>query len=415
MGGCVVLHEIVTGSILALGLALAAIAGRRGWAPSARVAIVTGILLRLTLVLLAAHDPSQPYDFDQDFRLTAHNVLTRQDPVLNIRQGGWHFLPLAAYMFAAAMRLGQLFDVPWRVAGRLVPMLADVVLIPLVGELAPEHKARRRFQYACAPLGLMVSSIHGQIEPIALAFGVGAFLAARRRRTAAAGVLLGLSITTGSWPVLLAPGVLRTLRSARDRLIAFGWAVAVPAVFFVTTPLVAGERLATLVPAAKTLLSTRPVVGDWGWTPWFTGGNETLSPVLARIGMILLLAALATAAYLWRRADPVDLTIALLTAFLIVTARFGAQYLLWTVPFLVGRPTRSAMSAMTAMSVWAAAGYLQFLRLPGLTWYELHSWWAYSSALVVGCMAVALPWARRNAPPRSSDSTTQPPALDRVA
>jgi hypothetical protein len=395
-----VIHSLLTGAVLVVALVLAVTAERRGWAPSARTALLTGLALRLTLVLLAAVDPSQPYDFANDFRDTAHNILTRHDPVLNIRGGGWHFLPLVAYVFAGALRLGQLLDVSWKVMGRLVTMLADLTLVPLVGRLAPERQALRRFQYACAPLALMISGIHGQIEPIALALGVGALLTARQRRTTATGLLLGLSITAGSWPVLLVPGVLVALGSARRRLTAAGWAVAVPAVFFLTTPLVIGESPRFLTPAAKELLSTRPVVGDWGWTPWFTGGAEALSPSLAKAGTILLVIALLVAAYLWRRADPADLTIALLMAFLLVTARFGSQYLLWALPYLIARPTRGSTTAILAMSLWAAFGYLHMMRLTHDGWLAAHDWWSYSSTVVVLCMLVALPWSRRTHPER---------------
>ena len=390
------IRSLPTGAVLVLALVLVVIAERRDWAPSARTALLTGLALRLTLVLLAAADPSQPYDFAHDFRDTANNVLTGHDPVLNIREGGWHFLPLLAYVFAGALRLGQLFDVSWRVMGRLVTVLADLALVPLVGRLAPERQALRRFQYACAPLALMVSGIHGQIEPIALAFGVGALLTARRHRTTVTGLLLGLSITSGSWPVLLAPGVLLALSGARRRIIAAAWAVAVPAIFFLTTPLVIGESPRFLKPAAKELLSTRPVVGDWGWTPWFTGGDEALSPALAKAGTILLVIGLLGAAFLWRRADPADLTIALLMAFLLVTARFGSQYLLWALPYLIARPTRFSKAAIVAMSLWAAFGYLHMMRLTHDGWLAAHDWWSYSSTVVVLLMLAALPWARRH-------------------
>lgn len=394
------IHALATGSVLVVAAVLAIVAERRGWAPSARTALVIGAVLRLTLVLLAAGDTAQPYDFANDFRDTARNVLTGHDPVLNIREGGWHFLPLTAYAFAGALRLGDLTGVSWSVLGRLVTALADLALVPLVGRLAPERQALRRFQYACAPLALMVGCVHGQIEPIALALGVGALLAARRRRTTMAGLLLGLSITGGSWPVLLAPGVLVALGSARRRLAAAAWGVTVPAVFFLTTPLVIGESPRWLTSEAKELLSTRPVVGDWGWTPWFTDGAEALSPALAKAGTLLLVIALLGAAYRWRRAEPADLTMALLLAFLLVTARFGSQYLLWALPYLIARPTRGARPAMAAMSAWAAFGYLYMMRLNHDGWLAAHGWWACSSAVVVVAMAFALPWARREDPDR---------------
>lgn len=407
------IHGVAEGALLAAALVLVIVAERRGWAPSARTALLTGVAFRLALVLLAAGDAAQPYDFAHDFRDTANNILTGHDPVLNIRAGGWHFLPLLAYVFAGALRLGQLLHLSWGVMGRLVTAGADLALVPLVGRLAPERQALRRFQYACAPVALMVCAVHGQIEPVALALGVGALLTARRGRPHVTGLLLGLSITAGSWPVLLAPGVLVALRGARSRLTAAGWAVAAPAVFFVTTPFVVGESPRFLWPAAKELLTTRPVVGDWGWSTWFTGGAQALSPSIAKAGTVLLVCALFTAAYLWRRADPADLTVALLLSFLVVTARFGSQYLLWTVPYLLARPTRRSWPALLAMTVWAAYGYLFMMRLNHDHWVSSHAWWSCSSAVVVIAMIFALPWERRDRPvrpPVADDSLHHAPA-----
>ncbi len=389
------IHALVAGAVLLLGLALAVAAERREWAPSPRVSLLTGAALRVALVLLAAGDRAQPYDFAHDFRDTANNVLTGHDPVLNIREGGWHFLPLVAYVFAGALRLGSLLGLSWGVAGRLVIVLADLFLVALVGRLASACPELRRFQYACAPLALMISAIHGQIEPIALAFGVAALLAARAGLTTWAGLLLGLSVTAGSWPVLLAPGVLLALDGARRRLLAGACAVVVPAVFFLTTPLVIGESPRFLPSAARELLSTRPVVGDFGWTPWFTHAAEALSPSLAKAGTVLLVLALLGAAFLWRRADPADLTVALLLAFLVVTARFGNQYLLWVLPYLIARPSRGSRAAIVAMTAWAAVGYLYMMRQSHDDWLAAHGWWSLSSAAVVVCMIIALPWARR--------------------
>lgn len=445
------------GTVLVAGLALALVADRRGWAPSLRVAIGTGLVLRLLLLALAAHDPWQPYDFDSDFSLTAQNVLTRHDLILNIREGGWHFLPLCGYIFAGFLRFGQLVGLPWRLIGRLAPMLADVVLIPLVGRLAPDRGPLRRFQYACVPVALGVSTLHAQIEPIALVFGVAAFIAARpsrakmpsrapktgisndsdsgnrwaerlpsaraisvrlraaeagpeiaegaegpatsdpavtRSRGGLAGLLLGLAISAGSWPVLLVPGVLLTLRGAGARLVALGWMVAVPAAFLLTIPLVTGEEWRFLHDDAKELLSTRPVVGDWGWTSWFTNG-ESLSPGLAKVGTILLAVGLATTCYLWRRADPIDLTVVILITFVVVTARFGSQYLLWPIPFMIVRPVRFTWAAITAMSAWAAAGYVYLSHYFGRDWAHLQVRWALSSTVVIAIMVAAIPWARR--------------------
>lgn len=399
------IQALAEGTLLVVALGLAVVAERRGWAPSTRTSLLTGAGLRLALVVLAAGDRAQPYDYLNDFHQTAVNIVTGHDPVLNIRGGGWHFLPLMAYVFAGALRLGDALGISWRMAGRLVTAGADLVLVPLVGRLAPERQELRRFQYACAPVALMVGAMHGQIEPVALALGVGALLTARRGRANATGLLLGLSITAGSWPVLLAPGVLVALRGVRPRLTAAVWAVATPAVFFLTTPYVVGESPRFLRPEAKELLSTRPVVGDWGWSPWFTGGAQALSGPIAKAGTILLVCALLTAIVLWRRADPADLTMAMLLAFLAVTPRFGSQYLLWTVPYLVARPTRGSRAALLAMSLWAGFGYLFMMRLNHDAWVAAHGWWAFGSAVVVIAMLFALPWERR-------DRAVRPPVAE---
>lgn len=408
------IHAFAEGALLVIALGLAVVAERRGWAPSLRTSLLTGAGLRLALVVIAAGGTAQPYDYLTDFRLTANNILTGHDPVLNLRAGGWHFLPLMAYVFAGTFRLGQLVHIPWSAAGRLVTAGADLVLVPLVGRLAPERPALRRFQYACAPVALMVCAIHGQIEPVALALGIGALLTARRARANATGLLLGLSITAGSWPVLLAPGVLIALRGSRARLAAAVWAVAIPAVFFLTTPYVVGESPRFLRPEAKELLSTRPVVGDWGWSTWFTGGAQTLSGPIAKVGTILLVCALLAAIACWRRADPADLTLAMLLAFLAVTARFGSQYLLWAVPYLIARPTRGSRAALLAMSVWAAFGYLFMMRLSHDDWLAAHAWWSFPSGVVVIAMLFALPWERRDRlvrpPVTEEDSLRHAPA-----
>jgi hypothetical protein len=89
-----------------------------------------------------------------------------------------------------------------------------------------------------------------------------------------------------------------------------------------------------------------------------------VSATLGSIGTPVLIAGILIIGWLWRRADPQDLTLALILAFLIFTYRFGPQYLLWPMPFLIARPTRWAWPAITAAGLWAAAAYLHLLVWP---------------------------------------------------
>lgn len=396
----IVAHTIATTSLLVSGLALCLLSQRRGWQPTLPAALAVGAALRVAVASLAATQSWQPYDFANDFTAAAAAVLHHHDPVLAVRPRGWPFPPTMAFVLAGELKLGQLTHLAWPIVGRLAPVIADLVLIVLVGRLATHRGPLRRFQYACNPLPIMVCAIHGQLEPEVLALGVAAFIAARSPRGGAgwaAGALLGASIAVGVWSVLLLPGVLLSLPDARRRLTAACCAFGIPAAFVLSSPLTVGTPVRQSPAVVHGIIGLRPVVGTWGWTTLVTHGNTELMPSTGTPGVLLLCIGLLTAGYLWRRAHPVDLTIALLIAFLIFSPRVSAQYLVWPVPFLTARMTRWAMPAMTAAAVWAGVSYVGFG--PGIVpgWLSAHAW-AIASLAVIPLLILALPWQRRRRP-----------------
>ena len=378
--------------LLVAGFALCVVAQRRGWAPSLRTALAVGVALRVVVWIIAATNSWQPYDLDFDFYGAATAVLHHHDPMLSVRAWGWPFLPTMAFLLAGELKLGLLTHLSWPVVGRLVPVLADLALIPLIGRLANERAALRRFQYACNPIAIMVCAIHGQLEPEVLALGVGALLLARSRRSAASGVALGLSMAVGSWSLLLAPGIFIALPGWRHRLRAALSAVAVPSVILLTSPLTVGTPVAKLPNVVRGLTGLRSVVGTWGWTALVTRGNMEVLSVPGRSGTIVLVATLVAVGYLWRRADPIDLTAVLLMAFLLVSPRVGAQYLAWPLPYLTARPTRFAAPALAVGTAWVGLGYLYVPR--HFPWIQPATW-ALASWCVIPLLLLAMPWARR--------------------
>lgn len=124
----------------------------------------------------------------------------------------------------------------------------------------------------------MVSVIHGQIEPVALAFLVAAYVLARGGRGGWAGAMFGFALSTGSWPVILLPPLLALLPDWRERLRGIVMTGVVPVFFLVTMPLVLKVSWSDLLNVARYLGGVRPVVGEWGWTAWMTGGNWALAP-----------------------------------------------------------------------------------------------------------------------------------------
>jgi hypothetical protein len=384
---------------------MAALAQWRGWRPSLWTTLGVGVGLRLILLIFAATDSWQPVDFADGFKPAGLAILHHQDPVL-ATHGSWHFLPMIPYFYALALATG----LPWEIAGRLCTIIADSVLILLVGNLAGrKHKAAARFQYACNPIALMIAVIHAQVEPVALVFLVGAYIVARSTplleggslrgrgamNAAWAGALFGFALSAKSWPIILLPVLLAMLPSWRQRLYGLCAAGAVPLFFLVTLPLVVDSSWSNMLNVARYLGEVRPIVGEWGWTAVMTGGDWQLVPGAARIGEIVLYSTIALVMWLWWRSDRIDQTSAILLAFMVVTPRMGAQYLLWFVPFLCARPTRWSRPAMTIAAVWAGLGYIYLTQFDENGWWKNHEWWAISSVAVIPFLVLAMPWARR--------------------
>ncbi|MFI7697426.1 hypothetical protein [Nonomuraea sp. NPDC049480] len=438
-------YAVLTGIVLVAGVMLALVAQWRDWRPPLVVAIVVGVAVRVLIMYTSAIDSWQPVDFMESFKPAGEAVLRGQDPVL-ASEGGWHFLPTIPYVYGILLWLG----IPWEYAGRLVTVVADIVLIPLVAKLAGGPKASlRALQYALSPLALLIASVHGQVEPVALVFGVAAFVVARGpgsperagvrtevvakvrrgvaaygvrasiprvigrggmlhrallpgpgdvahlKRAALAGLLMGLALCAKSWPIWLIPGMLLLLPNLRSRVAALFTTGLVPIFFLVTLPIFAGTSLKQIPEVIRIIQDIRPIIGEWGWTPWITGGDWALIPWAAKLGTYLIYACVIGAIFVWRRADPIDMTMAILLVFMVVTPRLGAQYLLWFMPFLIARPTRFAWPAIVGVSLWAAYGYLYMTQFDVTTWWYLHRDWSRASIVLLPILALAMPWGRR--------------------
>ena len=384
-------HPFFVAFVLVSGLALTAAALKWRWQPTLRTSLIVGIGFRLVVLAFAAASSWQPVDFIQGFQEAGRAAQSLQDPVL-ASEGSWHFLPMIPYFYGILLSTG----LPWVIAGRLCTVMADVALIVLVGRLAgPERRAQASFLYACSPIAVMVAALHGQVESIALVFLVGSYLAARSQRVVAAGVLFGLALSAGSWPVILLPVVLSMLPTWQQRVRGLIAAGLVPFFFLLSLPIVVHSSWNDMVHVTKYLGGVRPVVGEWGWTAVMTGGQNILVPGYAKVGQVILYTTLALVAWHWRKADKIDLTSAMLLAFMLVTPRMGSQYLLWFVPFLCARPTRWSNVAMAASALWAGLGYLWLTQYDDNGWWSHHVYWAQGSTLVIPLLALAMPWYRR--------------------
>jgi len=240
--------------LVVIGVALMLVAQRRDWRPSLTVAILTALVLRVAMLALTWR--VLPYDLVYDFKTAAIDVLHHQDPILNNRQNGWGSLPVYAFVLAGADWVSVHWHVSWLIIARVPAILSDLGVVVLVGVLARaagERAALRRFQYACSPLAILVSSVHGQAESFCFLFVLAAFAVILRagphvsgRQAGAVGILFGLAVAAQTWPAVFAPALLLALPAWRRRAQFAAAAAAVLALLFVTLPVTVGTPVAKL-------------------------------------------------------------------------------------------------------------------------------------------------------------------------
>ena len=397
--------------LLAIGVALMLIAQRRDWRPSLPLAIYTALVLRLALLALAWR--TQPYDFVYDFKTAGWDVLHHQDPILNTRQNGWGSLPVYAFVLAGALWASVHLHVSWLIIARIPAILSDLGVVVLAGVLAGaagERAALRRFQYACSPLPILVSSVHGQAEPFCFLFSLGALAVILRagpqlsgRRAGAAGTVFGLAIAAQTWPVVFGPALLLALPSWRRRAQFTAGAAGVMALLWVSLPVTVGTPVARLPYIAAQFVQTRASIGTWGWSGLWLAVHPTRLPVwqdplwlnAGSIGTKAAVAGALLAVWWWRRAHPLDVATATTTALVALTPSFGTQYLLWQAPSATTRPARLSIPLQIALGAYAAIFYLPMQMLTGHDWKMANALMMLISLFVIMFMVAALPWQRR--------------------
>jgi hypothetical protein len=397
--------------LLAFGCALMVIAQRRNWRPSLAIAIYTALVLRL--VMLALSYRTQPYDLVNDFQTAGYDVLHHQDPILNTRQNGWGSLPVYAWVLAGAYWTTLHVHLSWLIIARIPPILCDVGVAVLVGELARAAGGRaalRRFQYACNPIAILVCSVHGQAEPACFLFAFGALLIILRsgpqisgRLACASGVLFGLAVATQTWPAVFAPALLLAVPTWRRRAEFVAGAGGIVALLWATLPVTVGTPVAKLPYIAEQLVDTRPSFGNFGWSGVWLTVHPTKLPVwwdslwlnAGSIGTKVAVVGALVAVWWWRRAHPLDVVTASTTVLLVLTPSFGTQYLAWQAPSATARPARLSLALQIVLGAYAAIFYLPMQMLNWVPWLDANDVMMFVSIPVVAFMIVALPWQRR--------------------
>lgn len=331
--------------------------------------IVIAAVLRIACAALTSRQYT-PNDVARYFRTTAELLLQGKDPVHDMSGRQWNFLELMPAIHALELRSG----LPWVYAVKIAPILADLVLVALVARFATRDGRTRAFQYAVNPLSLLVASLHGQVEPVALALALGGILLIKNGRLVLGGVLLGAAVAAKTWPVVILLAVL-PLRNLPRLVRIIAGAAVVPVLCLVLGVLFLDTEPLTDL---RHMASYSSFVNLWTWSgTLLSTGLKTshYDSSLGPIGSLLIAVGVAITLWLLRKSAPEVRALGVLCAVLVCTAGFGSQYLLWVLPLMMALSGPIRAGYVVAAAGWAAIFYLTPLTtaangytLRGLSW-----------------------------------------------
>jgi hypothetical protein len=359
------------------------------------IAIAAG--LRLVVVALA--DGYTPHDVATYFQSAGQQVLKGHDPLVVLPRYQWNFLPFMPYVFALEVKTGF----TWQVAVKLAPVAADLLTVFLVGRLCGgKDAANARLLYALSPVAVLVAAWHGQVEPVAVALGLSGMVLAVRGAAGSAGLAGGLAAAAKTWPVLFLTGILLSLPWRRWPLAVAAAVVALGA-WLVVAVVVLHDGFHRAVDG---LTGYRSFTGTWGWSGLLhlthhlgVGYEGAGIDEAQKIGAVVTLLAILAVIGAFRTAPPVDRMAAVLLAFIVTTAGFGPQYLLWPVALLCAVCRRHPVALLYMVLATGYLGVFYLWTFPEVQVGSDQIWTLEGLSLAIMVSAVlALPWPRAGRP-----------------
>lgn len=338
--------------LIACAVAVLVIAYWR-WSLDLVPTLVLALVIRVVVAYLAR--PITPFDVTFWFQAAGHEIAQGRDPTLSLPAHNWNFLPMMPYIWDGLQHIG----LPWVDVVKIPVILCDVTNVWLVGILSGKASAgRTRLLYALSPIAIIVTSYHGQVDPISLTLLLAGIVLIRQQRDIAAGLLFGFAIASKTWPVLIIAAVLIGLPRSRSYRIVPP-IVAVLACFFLSSVVFLASPPLKL---ARALVSYTSFVSTWGWAGTLLSfGHPSIrgyDSSAALPGTILIAIAVILVVAVFRRSTDLVRAWTAPMAMLMVTAGFGPQYLLWPLP------TAIAAGEATSFYTVAATAFMLALYLP---------------------------------------------------
>ncbi len=258
------------------------------------------------------------------------------------------YAPVSMWYPALCLELSWLLGIPFDVVIKLCAILSDVAIVLALFTLGGKLFPRRTTicgaaLYALSPVGILVSSFHGNIMPLVVLLMLVAYLLFRvdpDGNLTVSGLLLGLAVGWRSFPILLLPFFLASIAGPAKRVRFAACVVApvalsmVPFLWVGWKPMVDGmlgysgwgiHHGPFAIVRGLHLLSIGRITWDNPpeWTPWVVASKFAF---LALYGIAVLLA---------KRMGLLNGILLTFLLFELVYAGVASQYLIWALPFLL--------------------------------------------------------------------------------
>ena len=172
---------------------------------------------------------------------------------------------------------------------------------------------------------------------------------------------------------------------------------------------------APISPMLRAIASYRSFIGTYGWTGVArlmgfagTGFGGPHVDAFQHVGTVVTALSLGGLLLLFRREDGPRLTAILLLGFLVVTAGFGGQYVLWPVALVLARLLPRGWPFYLMSGIFAAVFYFIAWIAPTTTLGTAVPVQVAASLLLIVTAVAAIPWRFRPLRPAGADSAAGP-------
>jgi hypothetical protein len=297
--------------------------------------------------------------------------------------GIYPYPPLWSIAEVGALIVSRRLGLPFVAVVKMLPIVADAgvgAAIYLVARRSGADRCAARglaAAYLLNPIAILISSVHGQFDSLALLFATLALLWLPRAGVGAGSALaLGLAVALKSFPILLAPALALRAHRATSALL-YGAGVLVPSALLLA-PYLGRDPGPVLRELAAYSGET-----DQGWSvaykivltsfvdldTWLAYRAAALT-----VGKVAFLAASgALVLWLWlgrrsRRWSVERAVCWVLATFYALYPGLSSQYLLWILPFLILLRTSFtlgySLAATAALATFYSAGHPEILGSP---------------------------------------------------